>query len=400
MEQSLSPRTALVGLLLAAIMGGLSWTAPGPARSLATSSVQFVPEDDTYLNYEQRSRPQYDQTWLMLKEDNWKRPILRFDVSGINGTIIRSAQLSLYVVPGVNDTSKQKLPCQFAAFCVKKDWNEETATWDTPWDSPGCDSAYDRCGEYSEMATAENAGAWVSLDVKSIVQRWVDGENYGVILLNPGPSQLGKAVFYSTRYAFSDLHPRLDVDYAYPTNTPTATRTATNTQTNTPTHTATATSTDTPTATATSTGTSTHTATATATETPTNTPTSTATPPGDLVLSGRVYDAQGGESQPVAGANVAVAMCQPRTFSTHTWSDGTYSLGLPGLYLNACVTVTFEVTATGYETWRQEVLVSDLRAAPVRDVGLIPLPTPTATETPQATATPFRVFLPALLRRR
>lgn len=399
MERGLCPRVVFVALLLMVAVAASLWAAPGPGHALASSTVRFRPDDDTYLDYFHENSPHGGLSWLMLREDKLLRPVLEFDVSSINGTIIRSARLWLYV-PVVDDPSSQKLPCQFAAYCVLKDWNEATATWNYPWDTEGCEGSRDRCGEYSEKKTVETEGAWVSLDVTTIAQQWVDGENHGLILLNPGPSQIGKAVFYSTRYASQSLHPYLDVDYAFPTNTPTATRTATNTGTHTPTQTATPTLTHTPTATATPTGTSTSTSTPTATATSTSTPTSTATPPGDLLLTGRVYDAQGGEAQPIAGAVVAVAMCQPRTFSTHSWSDGTYSLALPGQYLNACVSVTLEVVASGYETWSEAVLVADLRADPVRNVGLMRPPTPTATATPTATTTPFRVFLPALMRAR
>ncbi len=398
MERGLRPRIIFVAVLLMAVVAASVWTAPGPGRALASSTAQFAPEDDTYLDYYHPDRPENDQSWLMLREDKWLRPVLRFDVSSINGTIIRSARLWLYV-PMVGDPSNQKLPCQFAAYCVRRDWSEGSATWNYPWEVPGCEGSRDRCGEYSGTVSVTAEGAWVSLDVTTIAQQWVNGDNHGLILLNYGFSPIsnqGKTVFYSTRYADHSVHPHLDVDYTFPTNTPTATRTATNTSTSTPTQTATPTATHTPTATPTPTDTSTSTSTPTATASPTGTATETATPPGDLVLTGRVYDALGGEAQPIAGAVVAVAMCQPRTFSTHTWSDGTYDLALPGLYLNACVSVTLEVAASGYETWSEAVLVADLRADPVRAVGLMRPPTPTLTATPIS----FRIYLPALIRER
>jgi uncharacterized repeat protein (TIGR01451 family) len=103
---------------------------------------------------------------------------------------------------------------------------------------------------------------------------------------------------------------------------------------------------------------------------PTLTPTPTSTPPGDLMLSGLVYDARLGQGSPISGAHVAVQMCVPRSYEATTGSDGRYTLLLPADYLNACSQVTLRAWATGYQEHSLPVLVSDLRAQPVRDFGL------------------------------
>ena len=135
MERGLCPRVVFVALLLMVAVAASLWAAPGPGHALASSTRQFAPEDNTYLNCWEPNRPQYGKSWLMLREDNCLRPVLKFDVSSINGTTIGSAWLWLYV-PVVNDTSNQKLPCQFAAYCVLKDWNEATVTWKNPGTPP------------------------------------------------------------------------------------------------------------------------------------------------------------------------------------------------------------------------------------------------------------------------
>ena len=84
--------------------------------------------------------------------------------------------------------------------------------------------------------------------------------------------------------------------------------------------------------------------TATATATVTTTPTLTATPPGNLTLSGRVYDVVIGPTQPISGAIVSVTSCFPRTFSATSGAEGLYSLFMPAEYLN-CVQVTLGVSA-------------------------------------------------------
>jgi hypothetical protein len=174
---------------------------------------------------------------------------------------------------------------------------------------------------------------------------------------------------------------------ASPTITPTPTDTATPTITPTPTVTSTPRPLDkstflplimkalvkpTPTATATFTPTPVATATATLTPTPTTTP-------GDLMMTGQVYDAAVGPSQGLSGATVSVLTCEPRRFQILSGPDGHYSLLVPALYLDPCTEVTLEVWATGYESLSQPVSVADLRANPSRDFGLTPVLTPTPT---------------------
>ena len=172
---------------------------------------------------------------------------------------------------------------------------------------------------------------------------------------------------------------------ATPTATLTDAPTATPTDTATPTPTATPTDTATPTPTATATPTPTDTLTPTATQTPTVTP--TATPPGDLILTGHVYNANAGPEAGIAGATVAVIMCMPRRFETLTDVDGEYTHLLPALYLNQCISVTLEASAAGYQSLSFAVEVSVLRAIPDLDFPLLPLPTPTLTRTPLPTHT-------------
>jgi hypothetical protein len=196
---------------------------------------------------------------------------------------------------------------------------------------------------------------------------------------------------------------RLDVMQLWPAGQswPTATATLAPSATPVPTSTPTPSATRTPTASPTLTGTPTPTPTAstTPTSTTTRTVTPTATPPGDLMLSGRVYDAALGPLQGVSGATVSAIMCMPRTFQTLSEADGSYSMLLSALYLNQCVTITLDARAAAYQTLSFSIPIADLRAQPMRDLALIPLPTPTATMTPVVIPTRFRVYMPIVIRR-
>jgi C1A family cysteine protease len=157
-----------------------------------------------------------------------------------------------------------------------------------------------------------------------------------------------------------------------------------------------ATPTATPTATATRSPTTTSTRTPTITLTPTTPQTPTEIPPGAVTLTGLVYDAAIGPAQPIPGVVVSVVMCTPRAFQAMTGPDGRYSLFLPADYLNACAHVTLEAWAIGYYSTSEVVSVNDLRAQPVRDIGLHPTGWPTPTRLPSPT--PRSVFLPIILR--
>jgi uncharacterized repeat protein (TIGR01451 family) len=130
--------------------------------------------------------------------------------------------------------------------------------------------------------------------------------------------------------------------------------------------------------------TSTPTATQMPTPTPTQSPTPTETPPGDLTVTGLVYDATLGPTQPVSGAPVSVLMCVPRSFHTVSGADGRYNLLLPGSYLSQCSEVTLQGWAAGYQSYAQVISVASLRAQPERDIALQPAATPTPTGIPPA----------------
>lgn len=133
---------------------------------------------------------------------------------------------------------------------------------------------------------------------------------------------------------------------------------------------------------------------------PTPTPTATATPPGDLWLTGSVYDALLGPTHAISDAVVAVQMCVPQRFETTSVADGSFSLLLPGMYLNQCVEVTLEAQADRYQPFLLQLTVAELRDHPERDLALNPLsitsetPTATATSLPSGTPTATMTSVP------
>ncbi len=92
--------------------------------------------------------------------------------------------------------------------------------------------------------------------------------------------------------------------------------------------------------------------------------------PGNLTLTGRVYQVTGGGDRPVAGAKVSALMCVPRRFEATSGPDGSYSLDIPALYVNPCAQITLEVQAAGYQPISIVVSVPELRTQPQRNFAL------------------------------
>jgi hypothetical protein len=245
---------------------------------------------DTYLHSWYPTTANGAEAFLRLRSDNGARPAIRFELdpyvpSGPLVTIIE-AKLHLSVAYVSNSFAMTA-----SVFRINRDWNQTTATWQTPWSTFGCDAVpADR--ESSPVASAAlpaEHGSWVVLDVTSLVRDWVSGEanNRGMLIL--GSADLNREVsFQSSDHPDGFFRPRLCITYYGEGTPPTATPTPTVTPTGTPTtvSTATATPTPTPTGTTAPTATSTMTPTPTITLTPTLTPTPTDTPlPYDVPIT-------------------------------------------------------------------------------------------------------------------
>ncbi len=113
-----------------------------------------------------------------------------------------------------------------------------------------------------------------------------------------------------------------------------------------------------------------HQATGTLPHPQTSAPTVTPTlAPGDIVVTGYVYDARLGPSRGIAGAIVSVLLSVPRRFSApQTGPDGYYRLFVPSMY--AELIIQLDVWATCYESFSQPMTPEAMRAQPTRDFAL------------------------------
>ncbi len=245
-------RWALIALLIGAMglvipVAARPSSEGGPDSSLVQEHFLqvFYQARDTYLDFYQKYTPHVNQ-YLMFREDAQQVPLIDFPWQGRipDGATIVRARLKLYTAA---DSALYRAPCSVAAYCVRRGWDRDEATWELAayaqrWFEPGCSwqgIGEDRCLDYSGTAQVPGVSKEVVIDVTQIVQQWVNYEAYGLVLRGYS-GQSGKAAFYSSRWNNAALHPRLEVEYMNPP-TPTPTLTAAPTVTTLPSATATST---------------------------------------------------------------------------------------------------------------------------------------------------------------
>lgn len=223
-----------------------------PTTTSGPGTFTFIPVADTYVNSANPNGNSGSSTSLRADGSPEMRSYLRFDVTGLSGSIV-NARLRLYAnsshsmgyaIHGVADNS----------------WGEHTVIYNN---APPVGGVVGSSGSFS-------AGTWTEVNVTSLI-----GGN--------GPVSLAFTTLHTTAMNLASREsgitaPQLVVETAAsgpsPTPTPTELQTGTPTPTDTP---LAATATPSLTPTNTSTSTATHTPTHTATPTPTSTPSPTAT---------------------------------------------------------------------------------------------------------------------------
>jgi hypothetical protein len=160
---------------------------------------------------------------MRLRHDALKRPLIKFDLSQYlpYGSTIVEATLSLWLHSAPGD------PIDAHVYRVNRHWEEMTATWDSPWQSGGCDAIPgDREGTLAAAARLRYTEMWVAWDVTGLVQEWVSGAaaNEGVLVLGTGE------VYRQIYFRSSDFHnkgqrPALMVEFYRPPPAPTPTNT-------------------------------------------------------------------------------------------------------------------------------------------------------------------------------
>ncbi|MBM4460683.1 MAG: DNRLRE domain-containing protein, partial [Chloroflexi bacterium] len=337
---------------------------PGPARAAAVLQPGldgYTGLQNTYISQWSPAVNASSETQLLVRSKDVMYGLLRFDLSGIpTGAAVTSAVLELYQYDASNANG-----ITLSAHRVRRPWEAASTTWDravlgVPWQQPGAAGVQDRDPTPVGSIAIQQFSGWVALDVKDLVQVWVNNpaENYGLLLRGASPASV-EYRFRSSAWSALEERPRMQVMYVavsgtqVPTATPEATVGFAPSPSSTPSHTPlppTPTVTPTPTRTPTPMVTPTPTPVASATFTPSRSPTPTAT-----------------------------VMPTPTATVTPTPT--------PTLTLTPTRTPTLTATATPMPT-------STPTSTPTPTVTPTPTPTPTRTPTTTATVTPTPTSTP------
>jgi hypothetical protein len=172
-----------------------------PACECCEKTVKLKSVSDTYIQ-ERDTTPNGRKTALHVGWcDDKKQTLIDFDLSGIPaGATIKSASFRIYRWGG-DYTGPVNI------YRITNSWDEATATWNS------FDGAYDDSQVWATF-WASGYGWTKSVDVKDLVQGWVDGTTpeYGLLLDNP--NTWGDKYFKSKEYSGGRYAPRLEITYA------------------------------------------------------------------------------------------------------------------------------------------------------------------------------------------
>jgi pimeloyl-ACP methyl ester carboxylesterase len=193
---------------------------------------------DTVMEFYNQAQNEGGRVDFGVTFDDKKRPLVRFDLSQHipQGAQVLSATLTLRV-KSRTASSRMGLLC----YQVLQEWAEDQATWRQAqegvewWGGAGCEGSSRSETPICQVDVNQPTGGSVALDLRTVVQEWVENpeDNHGVLL--QGQQTGGRVTYYfgSSEHHSPDYRPRLLVVYegAPPLATPTPTLAPTRTPT-------------------------------------------------------------------------------------------------------------------------------------------------------------------------
>jgi hypothetical protein len=141
------------------------------------------------------------------------RAYLQFNLGDLPaGAVITNAVLKLYQYNNYQESTVLPQGLEIGVYRINGQWGENTITWNT---RPGYKSTPE-----STFSVTPDAETWLSWDITSLVQGWVNGSisNYGVVLRDT--DETAGNIFiecYSSDYTDNNtLRPRLEITYNLP----------------------------------------------------------------------------------------------------------------------------------------------------------------------------------------
>ncbi|HEY64438.1 MAG TPA: DNRLRE domain-containing protein, partial [Caldilineae bacterium] len=218
---------------------------PTPSGQKVTITLQmgvdrYTGMTDTWLSSWSPDANYGQDTGLRVRSQDQMHALLRFDLSNQlpAGAVVTKAWLDVYPIARSNSNTQT-----LEVYEVLRAWDEMQATWQQAaigmlWGQPGANGeSVDRAPEPVDRVEVSQLNQWVSLDVTSLVAKWVadPASNHGMLL--KGPSYANVRYTYASSEAENiAIRPRLRITfYAQGTPAPTPIPTATPIPTPTPT---------------------------------------------------------------------------------------------------------------------------------------------------------------------
>ncbi|MBN1221138.1 MAG: DNRLRE domain-containing protein [Anaerolineae bacterium] len=173
--------------------------------SSCSSTVTFVAGEDTWFMVSAPNTNQEGDSNLKVHPDTSQgmHSVMRYDLSSISsGATLCSATLLLYEKDRNTDQT-------IYIHRLTTNWSAATATWNSPWTSPGGDYVSPEAASF----TPDVDGDIKSVDITSLAQYWVDnpGSNFGLLLRSSTTGDNGDVQFKSLEDGTDP--PRLIVQY-------------------------------------------------------------------------------------------------------------------------------------------------------------------------------------------
>ncbi len=215
----------------------ITQTPVGPPQELEfqyeiSPDPSYSDVQDTWIHNWEPSTNYGEIGEMRLRHDGLKRALIQFDVSDYipYGSTIVEAKLDLWF-----DWASTGNFIDADLYRVNRQWDEMTATWNTPWQSPGCNAVPgDREGTPAATQRLRFTKQWMTWDITDLLRQWVSGAlpNNGMLLLGRG-DLMREVLFRASEFTDPTQRPKLRVKFYPAPPTPTPTRTATPTATTT-----------------------------------------------------------------------------------------------------------------------------------------------------------------------
>ena len=199
-------------------------TPPGSTITLQDGFGQYDGTHDTSISQWAPDVNLGGASTIQVRSNEIFSVLLRFDLEALpEHARIKRATLSLFAVDRTNPQGISML-----LYSLQRPWKEHEATWrlarnGDPWMKPGASGPGDRSAFPVASVVASRLDDWISIDVTSAVQAWIDepGTNDGLILV--GEHDGSVAYRFHSREAEGDAvpyRPQLIISYWEPTPTP------------------------------------------------------------------------------------------------------------------------------------------------------------------------------------